>query len=63
MDDQEDIVHAVLAAASEQDGRRILRCADAFKVAEALDIPLREITRICNHHKVKIVQCQLGCFK
>jgi hypothetical protein len=45
------------------DGKRILSCPQAFRLAEEHNIPLSEIGEICNSNDIKIVGCQLGCFK
>ena len=43
-----------------KDGK--LPCAVCFKIAEDFEIPKKELTKILNEMKVKISQCQLGCF-
>ncbi len=37
-------------------------CAVCFKIAEEVGISKREMGKILNEMKVKIGQCQLGCF-
>jgi hypothetical protein len=44
-----------------KDGR--LPCAVCFKIADDLGIPKKELTKILNEMKIKISQCQLGCFE
>jgi uncharacterized protein YggU (UPF0235/DUF167 family) len=44
-----------------KDGK--LPCALCFKVAEDFGISNKEIGKILNEMRVKISQCQLGCFK
>ncbi len=39
-----------------------LPCAEAFKVARDLEVPVAEVGRACNELGIKIVHCQLGCF-
>jgi hypothetical protein len=39
-----------------------LACADAFKIAHDLDVPLAEVGQACNELGIKMMQCQLGCF-
>ena len=39
-----------------------LACADAFRIAQDLDVPLAEVGRACNELGIKMMQCQLGCF-
>jgi hypothetical protein len=63
MNSNEVLVSAVKAAAAERDGRLILRCADAFRIAGEYSVGVGVIGGICNENSIKIVQCQLGCFK
>jgi hypothetical protein len=44
-----------------KDGK--LPCALCFKIAEDFGIPKKELTKILNEMKIKISQCQLGCFE
>jgi hypothetical protein len=44
-----------------KDGR--LPCAMCFKIAEDFGISKREMGKILNKMKIKISQCQLGCFE
>jgi hypothetical protein len=44
-----------------KDGK--LPCAICFKIAEDFGISKKEIGDILNEMKVKISQCQLGCFE
>lgn len=63
MEANEALRKAIEAAAVEREGRTVLRCADAFRIAEAHSVGLGAIGAICNQNNIKIVQCQLGCFK
>jgi hypothetical protein len=40
-----------------------LPCAMCFKIAEDFKISKREIGKVLNEMKIKISQCQLGCFE
>jgi len=40
-----------------------LPCAVCFKIAEEFGISNKEMGKILNEIKVKISQCQLGCFQ
>ena len=51
------------AASSRDDGRRILACAKAFALAEEHGVSVSEIGTVCQEYDIKIVGCQLGCFK
>jgi hypothetical protein len=44
-----------------KDGK--LPCAVSFKIAEEFGISNKEMGKILNEMKVKISQCQLGCFE
>jgi hypothetical protein len=37
-------------------------CATAFKLAEELGITHSRLGELLNELKIKIIQCQLGCF-
>ena len=39
-----------------------LPCASAFKIAEQLNVSIKEVGEACNKLYVKIRSCQLGCF-
>ncbi len=43
-----------------KDGK--IECKEAFKIAEELGISRDEVGKVLNDNKIKIVQCQLGCF-
>ncbi len=53
----------VVEAADESKGKKTLPCTGAFRLARLFGVPPCEIGRICNEQKIKIVDCQLGCFK
>jgi len=63
MSAQDDFLEAVLDAVVVRDERMTLRCADAFRLAKDYDVEPMAIAAVCNANKIKIVQCQLGCFK
>jgi len=63
MGSQEELTASVKAVCVERDGRLTLRCADAFQVAKKASTDLATIGRICDENGIKVVQCQLGCFK
>ena len=63
MEDATKLKETLLAAAVEQDGRMTLPCAEAFRVAHQTGTSLEAVGKACNEHKIKIVHCQLGCFK
>jgi len=62
MTDNEQLINAVVERAKESDGRKQLKCAEAFEIAQEFEADVIEIGRICNRHSIKICKCQLGCF-
>lgn len=63
MENEREIIEAVLEAAKEVDGKNRLNCAQAFELAGKLGTAIGQIGRICNENNVRISNCQLGCFK
>jgi len=57
--DDERVEEAVLSEA--EDGR--MPCARALALARRLKVAPRNVGEACNRAGVKIVQCQLGCFR
>ncbi len=55
---QEEIIAKLKEAA--QDGK--IPCAMAFKVAKDCNVSTKEIGTLLNQLKIKIANCQLGCF-
>ena len=39
-----------------------LSCEKAHDLAKELNTSLQEIGKLCNELKIKIAECQLGCF-
>jgi hypothetical protein len=54
----EDVKARIKAAAS--DGR--IACAAAFRLADELSLSRKDLGELLNELKIKIIQCQLGCF-
>jgi hypothetical protein len=59
MEDRKKIEETILEKA--KDGK--IPCALCFKIADDFRIPKKELTKILNDMKIKISQCQLGCFE
>jgi hypothetical protein len=38
-------------------------CAVCLRMADDFDMPKKDLTKILNEMKIKISQCQLGCFE
>ena len=58
MTSQEELKSRIRETAPE--GR--ISCGVAFKLAEELGIPRKELGNLLNELRIKIIQCQLGCF-
>ncbi len=54
----EEIIAKIKESAKE--GK--ISCAVAFKIGQENKISIRKIGALCNQAKIKIIQCQLGCF-
>jgi len=57
--DRKKIEETILRKSKEEK----LPCALCFKIAEDFGISKKEMGEILNEMKIKISQCQLGCFK
>ncbi len=55
---EEEIIAKLKEAA--KDGK--IPCATAFKVARECNVSTKEIGSLLNQLKIKIANCQLGCF-
>jgi len=53
------LVETVTRQAGED---RRLACAEAFRIADDLDVPVSEVGRVCIELGIKVVACQLQCF-
>lgn len=58
-----DLVDIVSAACVMRNDKKVLPCEAAFELARQHGVELLDIARICNRKGIKVVQCQLGCFK
>ncbi len=58
----DELIAAVKSASEEVEGRLMLSCHSAFKVAHQFQVDLKTIGKICNQQKIKLRNCQLGCF-
>jgi len=52
----------VLKAVVNRNGKPILSCKKALRLAEKLKVTPKRVGAICNQENIKIRQCQLGCF-
>jgi len=60
--DRSKIVEAIKAKTITKDGKQYIDCAEATSIAEKLNVAPIEVGKICNEMKIKIKNCQLGCF-
>lgn len=60
---EEKLLAAIWENTTEREGRATLGCPEAFDLAERFQVEVPEIGEICNREDIKIVRCQLGCFK
>ena len=58
MTEDNDVKSKIRAAAPE--GK--IPCATAFRLAEELGISRKEMGNFLNELRIKIIQCELGCF-
>jgi hypothetical protein len=63
MTDREKLIQLVLGACSEKNGKKRINCATAYGLAKKHKLKLADIGAVCNEEKIKIINCQLGCFK
>ena len=54
----EDVKARIKAAAPDSK----IACAAAFRLAEELGLSRKDLGELLNELKIKIIQCQLGCF-
>ena len=61
--DTEELINAIMKK-TFKDGEKVkLGCAAAFEIADQFGIKPMEVGKICNKKKIRIGNCQLGCFK
>jgi len=53
----------VVDAAVPRGEKKVISCAEAFKLSQEHGVSLKEIGDTCNEHGIKIIDCELGCFK
>lgn len=53
----------VLENSFTEDGKKKLKCKAALRIAGEHGIKPVRIGGVCNRNGIKIVACQLGCFK
>ncbi len=60
--EHKNIEDHLLSEAVNKGEKLYISCAKAFKAAEKYGISLQETGKKCNELKIKITNCQLGCF-
>lgn len=53
----------VMERSFSEKGQKRLKCRDALEIAARHEVAPHKIGGICNRKGIKIVACQLGCFK
>jgi len=59
----EQLEKDVLEKSFMEKGKKRLKCKDALEIAARHDVVPHKIGGVCNRKGIKIVACQLGCFK
>ncbi|HUT63599.1 MAG TPA: hypothetical protein VMZ04_06550 [Anaerolineae bacterium] len=59
----EELINAILEKTFKDGDIRKLRCAAALKIADQFGVKPMEVGKICNEKKIRISNCQLGCFE
>ncbi|OHB65857.1 MAG: hypothetical protein A2Y76_04360 [Planctomycetes bacterium RBG_13_60_9] len=62
MKSQEELTQAVCERSKVVNGRRMLTCAEAFRLAAEAGVEPIRIGRVCNEQNIRLCSCQLGCF-
>jgi LAO/AO transport system kinase len=66
-----ELIHCIEMTAKKKEIEEVLKkssvegritCSDARKIAEGLGVPYKEVGKIANELKIKIKDCELGCF-
>lgn len=58
----EKLINEVLKASQEKEEGLYIKCINALKIAEQFNVKPIEVGKICNKKKIKVKNCQLGCF-
>ena len=59
----EELINTILEKTFKDGDIRKLRCSSAFKIADQFGVKPMEVGKICNEKKIRISNCQLGCFE
>jgi hypothetical protein len=62
MASKKEQLELIVEACEEKEGKKRLTCAAAFKLVEEHGLKIKEIGKVCDEQKIKIIKCQLGCF-
>jgi len=57
-----DTSHLIEALKQQAGEEKRLPCAEAFRIAHDLEVPVAQVGKACNDIGIKIMGCQLGCF-
>jgi uncharacterized membrane-anchored protein len=56
------IKESILSKVVEKEGKKYIDCSESFAIANKFGMAPIEVGKICNEMKIKIMNCQLGCF-
>jgi len=60
--DAPDISLLLDAAIEQVNDRDTISCTKAFAIAQTAGVSAEDVGRLCHQRKIKILNCQLGCF-
>ncbi len=60
--DKKIIIQELKSKCTNKNNQLLIDCAEARKISKKLAITHIEIGKICNEEKIKIINCELGCF-
>jgi len=61
--EKDDLVEAIIKKTFADGEKTRLSCAAALQIAREFGVKPSEIGVLCNDRKIRISNCQLGCFK
>jgi hypothetical protein len=59
----DELLRAIREACRYENGRAMITCMDAFKLAEKFDVTPARLGWACDQESIRICSCQLGCFE
>ncbi len=59
----EELIKLINDVTFEVEGKQKISCAKIFQLSEKYSVSLKEIGKCCDENKIKIANCQIGCFE